>query len=94
MIMPKAKELKHQFSVMLKPSTVDEIDKYATKYNLTRSQLMGNLMETGLDELRVLDKIGIVPLVYQGSNILKIFKEKLLTGKVSMNKDGNIEIKK
>jgi metal-responsive CopG/Arc/MetJ family transcriptional regulator len=94
MIRPREKEPKHQFSVMLKPSVVDEIDKYAEKYNLTRSQLMGNLMESGLDDLKALDKIGIVPIVYQGSKIMKKFKEALFTGKVSLDKEGEIEIKK
>lgn len=94
MVRPKEKEPKHQFSVMLKPSVVDEIDTFAEKYNLTRSQLMANLMETGLDELRTLDRIGIVPIVYQGSNIMKIFKEALFNGKVSLNKKGDIAIKK
>jgi metal-responsive CopG/Arc/MetJ family transcriptional regulator len=94
MVRPKEKEPKHQFSVMLKPSTVDEIDKFADKYNLTRSQLMANLMETGLDEMRTLDKIGIVPLVYQGSNLMKKFKEKLFNGKVSVDEKGDIKINK
>ena len=94
MIMPKAKELKHPVSVTLKPSKVEEIDKYAEKYNLTRSQLMGNLLEAGLDELRVMDKIGIVPIVYQGSNIMKKFKEKLFNGKVLIDQKGDIQIKK
>jgi hypothetical protein len=92
MVRPKEKEPKHQFSVMLKPSKVDEIDKLAEKYNLTRSQLMANLIEIGLDDMKTLDKMGIVPLVYQGSNILKAFKEKLFCGKVSMNDKGDIEI--
>jgi len=79
---------------MLKPSKVDEIDKYADKYNLTRSQLMANLIEVGLDEMRTLDKIGVVPLVYQSSAIMKKFKEKLFSGKVSLDEKGDIEIKK
>lgn len=90
----KEKEPKHQFSVMLRPSKVAEIDTFAEKYNLTRSQLMANLMETGLDEMRTLDKIGIVPLVYQGSNLMKKFKEKLFNGKVSVDEKGDIKINK
>jgi len=94
MVRPKAKEPKHQFSVMLKPSVVDEIDTFAEKYNLTRSQLMGNLMESGLDELRTLDKIGIVPIIYHGSNLITKFKEKLFNGQVSLNDKGDIIIRK
>jgi hypothetical protein len=94
MVRPKAKEPKHQFSVMLRPSTVDEIDKFAEKYDLTRSQLMANLMEVGLDELRALNKLGIVQTVFMGTNIMKKFKEALFNGKVSVDDQGNIEIKK
>jgi len=79
---------------MLRPSVVGEIDTFAEKYNLTRSQLMANLMETGLDELRALDKVGLVPIVYQGTKIMKKFKEALFNGKVSIDEKGDIEIKK
>ena len=94
MVRPKEKEPKHQFSVMLKPSVVDEIDIYADKYNLTRSQLMANIMEEGLDELRTLDKMGILYLVYHGSNLMTKFKEALFNGQVSLNDKGDIIIKK
>jgi hypothetical protein len=94
MVRPREKEPKHQFSVMLKPSTVDEIDKFADKYNLTRSQLMANMMEAGLDELRSLDKMGILPIIYHGSNIMKKFKDALFKGKVSLDEKGDIKINK
>ena len=55
MVRPKEKEPKHQFSVMLKPNTVAEIDKFADKYNLTRSQLMANFVDSGLEDMRALD---------------------------------------
>ncbi|MGP8153958.1 MAG: hypothetical protein ACLQBQ_07450 [Smithella sp.] len=91
---PPVKEAKQQYTIMLRPSLIEEIDKYANKYNLTRSQLMGNLVESGLDDMKMLDKSGVIPLIYQGSNILKAFKEKLFKGKVSMNDKGDIQIKK
>jgi hypothetical protein len=94
MVRPKEKEPKHQFSVMLKPSTVAEIDKFADKYNLTRSQLMANFVDLGLDEIRTLDKIGIVPIVYHGSNLMKKFKDALFKGKVSLDEKGDIKINK
>jgi metal-responsive CopG/Arc/MetJ family transcriptional regulator len=94
MVRPREKEPKHQFSVMLKPSVVDEIDKFADKYNLTRSQLMANIIEGGLDELKSLDKMGIVPIIYHGSNIMKKFKDALFKGKVSLDEKGDIKINK
>jgi len=94
MVRPREKEPKHQFSVMLKPSVVDEIDKFADKYNLTRSQLMANLMEIGLDELRALNRTGIMPLVFHTTQIMKKFREKLFNGEVILNDKGDIIIKK
>jgi len=94
MVRPKEKEPKHQFSVMLKPSIVDEIDTFAEKYNLTRSQLMANLVEAGLDDLRALNKFGIIPAVFHTMEIMKLFKEKLFKGEVSLTDKGEIRIKK
>lgn len=91
---PPVKEAKQQYTVMLKPTIVKEIDEYAAKYNLTRSQLMGNLVESGLDDMKMLDKAGVIPMIYHGSNILKKFKEKLFNGKVSIDKKGEIKIEK
>lgn len=94
MVRLKEKEPKHQFSVMLKPSMVEEIDTYAEKYNLTRSQLMANLIESGLDDLKLLQNTGIVPVLYHTNEVMKKFKEKLFSGKVSIDKKGEIQIKK
>jgi hypothetical protein len=92
MVRLKVKEPKHQFSVMLKPSVVAQIDAFAEKYDMTRSQLMANLMEAGMEELRTLDEMGIVPLFYHGGNIMRKFKEAFFSGKVSVDEKGDIKI--
>jgi hypothetical protein len=51
-------------------------------------------MEIGLDEMRTLDKIGFMPLVYHGTNIMTKFKEALFKGKVSVDEKGDIKINK
>jgi hypothetical protein len=94
MARPTVKEPKQQYTVMLKPSTVKEIDSYAEKFGLTRSQLMGNLMENALDETKVLEKVGLFKAVIISEKIMQKFKEALFTGKVSLDKKGDIEIKK
>jgi len=55
---PKAKEPKQQYTVMLRPSFVKEIDKLAEKADMSRSELMGNLMGMGFDDAKILDKMG------------------------------------
>jgi len=94
MVRPKAKEPKHQFSVMLRPSLVEELDRFAEKYDLTRSQLMANLIDMGLDQMKTFDKLGFLQSVVAGEKIMKKFKEALSNGKVSLNVEGDLEIVK
>lgn len=70
MARPKVNEPKQQFTVMLKPSVVKEIDKYAEKAELSRSQLMANLIEMGLDDAKILDKMGLIYAVKAGKKII------------------------
>jgi len=79
---------------MLKPSTVKELDRMSEKYGLTRSQFMGNLIETALDEAKVMEGIGLFKMVVLGDKVLKKFKEAVAKGKVSFDEEGELEIKK
>ena len=60
---PPVKEAKQQYTIMLKPSVVKEIDRIAERIGLTRSQLMGNYIEFGMEETQGLERIGIVKAV-------------------------------
>ena len=77
MVRPKAQELKKQFTVMLKPSAVQEIDRLAKKLELSRSNLMGNLIEMGLEDAKVLDRSGALWLVKAGRKALQFFNEQM-----------------
>jgi hypothetical protein len=90
----KEKEAKYQYSVMLKPSMVKEIDKLAVKYGLTRSQFMGNLIENALEDAKIMDSAGLFKVVVVGEKVMRKFKEYLFSGRISMDKDGELEIKK
>ena len=82
MARPKVNEPKQQFTVMLKPSVVKEIDKYAEKAELSRSHLMANLIEMGLDDARVLDKMGFIYALKAGKKIINSLKEGFKAKKV------------
>jgi metal-responsive CopG/Arc/MetJ family transcriptional regulator len=88
------KETKQQFTVMIKPSTVKELDKIAEHLGQTRSQLVSNLIEMGLEDMKVLEKTGLFKAVIFGDKIMRKFKEALLSGKVSLDKNGEIEVRK
>ena len=90
MTRPKSKEAKQQYTVMLKPSIVEEIDRIAERIGLTRSQLLGNMLEIGLEEARAMEKLGILNTVV----IMRKIKEAVFGGKVSIDEKGELEIKK
>jgi MOSC domain-containing protein YiiM len=93
MARPKIKEATKQYTVMLHPSTIEEIDKYAEQYGLTRSQFMRNMIVSGLDDIKLLNKLGIMQTVNIGHTLvektIKMFKSK----KIDLNKEGEIEIR-
>ena len=71
---PKVKEPKQQFTVMLRPSVVKEIDKFAVKAELSRSQLMANLIDMGLDDAKILDKMGFISAIKAGKKVIRALK--------------------
>jgi metal-responsive CopG/Arc/MetJ family transcriptional regulator len=81
MARPKKIDPKKQFTVMLKPSVVDEIDRIAKKLDLSRSQLMANLIQSGLDDAKVLEKMGMLDLIRMGSKIASKLRIDFLSGK-------------
>jgi hypothetical protein len=60
---PPVKEAKQQYTIMLKPSVVKEIDRIADRLSLTRSQLMANYIEFGMEETQGMERVGIVKAV-------------------------------
>lgn len=76
MARPKIKEAKKQYTVMLKPSMADEIDKLASKVDLTRSHLMENLIAMGLDDAKLLESSGVLWIVKAGRKAYQYFKHK------------------
>jgi hypothetical protein len=60
---PTVKEAKQQYTIMLKPKVVKEIDRIAERVGLTRSQLMGNYIEFGMKESQGMERWGIIKAV-------------------------------
>ena len=85
------RETKQQYTVMLKPSTVEEIDRLASKLELTRSQLMGNLIESGLDDAKLLDRLGGFGLIKAGGKLASKIRHGLLSGKLVVTDDGEVK---
>jgi metal-responsive CopG/Arc/MetJ family transcriptional regulator len=78
MARPKMKEPKKQYTVMLKPSMVKEIDRLAKKVELSRSQFMENLISTGLDDAKIFDKIGALWVIKSTGRAFRLLKKEFL----------------
>jgi predicted DNA-binding protein len=92
MARPEVKEAKQQYTVMLKPSTVREIDTLAEKYGSTRSRFLATIIENGLEEMKAMEKAGLFKAVIISEKVMQKFKELLFSGKVSLDKNDKLKI--
>ena len=92
---PRAEEPKQQYTVMLKPSVIEEIDRLrAIRGRKTRSEMMSGLIELGIEELQELDKMGLLQAAAIGDRVWKKLKEALRSGDVRLDKKGDLEIRR
>ena len=56
-------EVKTQYSVMIRPSVAAEYEKLAGKMFMTRSLLMANALEIALDDIHMLEALGVVRVI-------------------------------
>lgn len=51
-----------QINLRIPPAQVDKLDYYADKMGLSRNQLLCNCVAISLDDLRILDTLGLLRL--------------------------------
>jgi len=61
----------------IRDDQLEEIEKYAEKLKITRSHLIRNLLDSGLDDLRLLDKTGFLTLSSKGRDLFSIVRNAL-----------------
>ena len=83
---------KKQYTVMLEPQIVEEIDRIAKKVGISRSHLMKNMIEVGLDSAKVYESLGIISAVSYGRKIVDWFKKSKEEGKIIIGQDGDFKI--
>ncbi len=82
------KEIKGQLvCTKVEQEFLDELDFYAKKLGLTRSQLMRNIMRSGLDDLKVLYSTGALALISKGIDLFTLVKESLRLKKYRVEKN-------
>lgn len=92
---PKIEEPKQQYTIMLRPSIVKEIDRIAAiRGRFSRSEMIANLVELGLDDIQSLDRLGLIQAVAVGDKVFKKLKDALRSGDIKLDKNGDLEIRK
>ncbi len=92
---PKVEEAKQQYTVMLRPSIVKEIDRIrAIRGRRTRSEMMANLIEMGLEDMQSLDRLGLIQAVAVGDKVFAKLKDALRVGDIRLDNAGDLEIRK
>jgi metal-responsive CopG/Arc/MetJ family transcriptional regulator len=92
---PKVEEPRQQYTVMLKPSVVAEIDRIrAVRGRRTRSEMMSNLIEMGMEDFQSLDRLGLIQAVAIGERVYSKLKDALRCGDIKLNEQGELEIRK
>lgn len=67
---------KRLLSVLVPVSYIDEIDRIAVKMQLTRSELVRNIIDVGLDQVRIIDKTGAFGAVGVFRRLMDSLREK------------------
>jgi len=49
-----------QTQLRTEPATLEALDKYAAKMGLSRNQLMNNLLAVSLEDLKMMDRMGMI----------------------------------
>jgi len=92
---PEVEEPRQQYTVMLKPSVVQEIDRLrAIRGRRSRSEMMANLIDAGLEDLQTLDRLGLLQAAAIGDKVFKKLKDALRAGDIRLNEKGDLEIRK
>ena len=81
-----------QITIKLKKSMHDELEKFAEKLGISKTQLIINLIDTGLDDVKILSALKLYDLVMVGGRVTKAIKEKFYKGEASIE-DGELKIK-
>jgi len=76
------------FSVRLPVQQAQEVERYAEKMGLSSNQLLNNVIAVGLDDLRLLNSVGLL-VVGRG---VRDLVEKIRHGEIKVNGQGELPI--
>ncbi|MFC1819822.1 hypothetical protein ACFLZG_01890, partial [Thermodesulfobacteriota bacterium] len=68
------------FSTMIRPKARDEIERLAKKIKISPSLMASNLIEMGLDDAKLLEKIGLLRVALIAEDVGNKIKKKAIRG--------------
>jgi hypothetical protein len=83
---------KKQYTIQLEDDVIKKIDRLAEKLEHSRSHLMRTLLLQGLEDAELIDKTGFFTAVMFSRGILNKFKEAVLKGKITLDKNGELKM--
>lgn len=70
----RPKELDGVITVKMTMEEIKRIDEYAKRMKVSRSQLVRNLVKTGLDDLQLMRSTGLLSLAIKGYDVFELFR--------------------
>jgi len=77
-----------EFSLRIPKQLTKDLDRYAKKMGISRNSLARNLLEIGVDDLRMLDRVGLL-VVGRG---LRDLVEKIKRGEIKLNGQEQLDL--
>lgn len=71
----------------IEDSQLELIAKYSDKMDMNRSQLLRNVIRSGLDDLKLMDRTGFLALAIKGRNLLDIVRTSIDDDKFEVKDD-------
>ena len=95
--MTQKKSNKEKDKIIAITSKVDkiqlkELDKYAKKLRITRSQMIRNCLDDGIEDLKLLERTGLLGLAIKGVDTLALIKTALHKDKYEFKDNGKLVI--
>lgn len=82
-----------QYAVQLEDDIIERVDRLAEKLDLNRSQMLRNMIISGLEDTEILNKSGMIYVVKIARDIKEKFLTDVIAGKIGLDKRGKWEVK-
>jgi hypothetical protein len=83
-----------QITVYVKPGFTKKLEEMAQSLGIGRSTLARNLIESAYEDAMIMQKTGLIAAFQFGQKIISKIRQGIASGKISINEDGDLDIKK